>query len=79
MGGNVWATPTTLTAQRQHWFTGQPAETPEREEQLQLVIHIPEYLHTTVEEIGPKVERTVRKHDKLLQRGMGHAPDTSHP
>ncbi len=63
MGGHVWATPTTLTAQRQQWFTGQTAEVPESEEQLQLVIHIPEYLLTTPEDIGPNVERIVQKHD----------------
>ena len=57
MGGHTWAIPTTITAQRQQWFTGQSAEEPggDDDQQSHLIIHIPEYLHTTPEVMGPKV------------------------
>ena len=65
MGGHTWATPNTITAQRQQWFTGQPAEEPggDDDQQPHLIIHIPEYLHTTPEVMGPKVTRIIQKHD----------------
>ena len=56
----------------------QPAEVPENEEQLQLLIHIPEYLHTTPEDMGPKVERIIQKHDKAATLDDSNTGGTTH-
>ena len=62
LGGGIWATPNSITADRQHWFTGKTVE--ERQVgQHQLIIHIPDHLHTSAEELGPKIERLTQQHD----------------
>jgi hypothetical protein len=53
MGGGLWATPSSITTQRQQWFTGNTTEEREHEDdqQAQLIAHIPDHRQTTSEEM----------------------------